>query len=80
MTNINAGMGHSTTNGYPKDGSSFDEWSRSKINYSQGQHRRPGLGVQIDAMIARLKEDGHSPANMARVMRLRCEQLEGGEG
>lgn len=38
-----------------------------------------GLGVQIDAMIQRLKDDGHSPENIARVMRLRADKLEGGE-
>jgi hypothetical protein len=40
-------------------------------------HTKPsGLGVQIDAMIQRLIDDGHSPTNIARVMRLRADKLE----
>jgi hypothetical protein len=39
--------------------------------------RRPsGLGVQVDAMIENLKADGHSPENIARVLRLRAARLD----
>jgi len=43
-------------------------------------HTKPsGLGTQIDAMIQRLIEDGHSRVNIVRVMRLRADKMEAGE-
>lgn len=56
----------------------YEDWKRKQGTPSLAKaHTKPsGIGVQIDAMIQRLKDDGHSPESIARVLRLRADKLE----
>lgn len=61
---------------YSAEQMQWDARSASRLGIGNVHTKPSGLGVQIDAMIQRLKDDGHSPANIARVMRLRADKLE----
>jgi hypothetical protein len=69
------------------DSAAANEWRRAqqaaqaekRLGLGKAHTKPSGLGTQIDAMIQRLIEDGHSRVNIARVMRLRAEKMEAGE-